>query len=260
MKRILAVVLCALLLVGLLAGCQKETSKTDLIVFAAASLEETLQTIKIQYEKDHQDIHIVFNFDSSGTLKTQIQEGADCDLFLSAAQKQMNELNVVLEDTRLDLLENKVALAVPEGNPKNIQSFEDLKKGLEDGSILMAMGNADVPVGQYTQKILTHFGLEEESLAQKGCLTYGSNVKEVTTQISEGVVDCGLIYSTDAVSAGLQVVDTATKEMCGQVIYPGAVLTTAKHQAEAKAFLKYLTGEAAGKVFEGVGFSPIKKS
>ena len=219
---------------------------------------------------DHPEVKIIFNFDSSGTLKTQIQEGADCDIFISAGQKQMNQLDItakpevntdgldfVLEGTRFDILENKVALAVPEGNPAGINSYDDLIAGLKDASIMLAMGNADVPVGQYTQKILKFFELVEEDLAAAGSITYGSNVKEVTTQVSEATVDCGIIYQTDAFSAGLTVVDTATAEMCGQVIYPAAVLNVAKNVEAAKAFLEFLTGDAADTVFEAVGFTPI---
>ena len=166
-------------------------------------------------------------------------------------------LDFVLQGTRINLLENKVALAVPDGNPKGIQSYDDLVAGLKDGSIMLAMGNSDVPVGQYTQKILAYYELDEAALAEAGSITYGSNVKEVTTQVSEAAVDCGIIYGTDAFSAGLTVVDTATKEMCGQVIYPAAVLNVSQHQEEAKAFLDYLTGPECDKVFEGVGFTPI---
>lgn len=218
----------------------------------------------------YQNVSIVFNFDSSGTLKTQIQEGVDCDIFISAGQLQMDQLDInaeadvntegldfVLADSRFDILENKVALAVPEGNPANINSYDDLKAGLESGSIMLAMGNADVPVGQYTQKILAYFGLSEEDLVAAGCVTYGSNVKEVTTQVSEAAVDCGIIYQTDAFSAGLTVVDTATAEMCGQVIYPAAVLNVSKNVEAAQAFLDYLTGDTADAVFEEVGFTPI---
>ncbi len=243
----------------------------ELVVFAAASMTETLTEIAEQYKAVAPDVTLVFNFDSSGTLKTQIQEGADCDLFISAAPKQMNALDAskdadggnpdgldfVDSATRINLLENKVALAVPDGNPKGIQSYDDLVAGLKDGSILLAMGNSDVPVGQYTQKILAYFGLDEAELAKKGVLTYGSNVKEVTTQVREAAVDCGVIYGTDAFSAGLTVVDTATKEMCGQVIYPAAVLKVAKHAAAAKACLDYLTGPEAGSVFASVGFTPM---
>ncbi|MBQ7582925.1 MAG: extracellular solute-binding protein, partial [Lachnospiraceae bacterium] len=147
----------------------------------------------------------------------------------------------------------------PEGNPKGIGSYDDLAAGLKDGSILMAMGNEDVPVGQYTQKIFAYYDLNEEELAKSGVITYGSNVKEVTTQVKEGAVDAGVIYATDAFSAELTVVDTATPEMCGQVIYPAAVLNITKHEAEAKAFLDYLKTEEASKVFETVGFTPLNQ-
>ena len=168
-------------------------------------------------------------------------------------------LDFVLQGTRINLLENKVALAVPEGNPKNITSYDELAAVLQAGTVFLAMGNADVPVGQYTQKIFAFYGLDEEALANAGVLTYGTNVKEVTTQVSEAAVDCGIIYATDAFSAGLTVVDTATAEMCGQVIYPAAVLNITRHEAEAKAFLEYLTGPEASAVFEAVGFSPISE-
>ncbi len=160
------------------------------------------------------------------------------------------------ETLRINLLENKVVLAVPEGNPKGIESFDQLAELLKAGDVFMAMGNSDVPVGQYTQKILAFYGLNEEDLAKAGCLTYGTNVKEVTTQVSEASVDCGVVYATDAFSAGLDSVDAATAEMCGQVIYPAAVLNTAKLPRAAQAFLDYLTGEEAMAVFASVGFSP----
>lgn len=258
------------------ASAESETAKADeepieLIVFAAASMTETMNQIAELYKAAAPNVTIIYNFDSSGTLKTQIQEGADCDIFISAAPKQMNQLDsscdeeknpdrldFVLQGTRINLLENKVALAVPEGNPKNIQSYDDLAAGLKDGSVMLAMGNSDVPVGQYTQKILAYYELNEEELANAGVITYGSNVKEVTTQVSEGTVDCGIIYGTDAFSAGLAVVDTATKDMCGQVIYPAAVMNTTKHEDAARAFLEYLTGGEASAVFEAVGFAPIK--
>ena len=250
---------------------EPEAEPVELLVFAAASMTETLNQIAEIYQDVAPNVTLVFNFDSSGTLKTQIEEGADCDVFISAAPKQMNALDsskdadggntdgldFVLQGTRINLLENKVALAVPEGNPKNITSYDDLAAGLKDGTVLLAMGNADVPVGQYTQKIFTYYGLDEQALASAGVLTYGSNVKEVTTQVSEAAVDCGIIYATDAFSAGLTVVDTATAEMCGQVIYPAAVLNITRHEAEAKAFLDYLTGAEAAAVFASVGFSPI---
>jgi molybdate transport system substrate-binding protein len=252
------------------ASTAAASDKTEVIVFAAASMTETLNELKDTYEAEHGDVTIVYNFDSSGTLKTQIQEGAACDLFISAGQKQMNQLDSTADpsvntegldyvdsDSRIDLLENKVTLCVPEGNPAGIESFDQLAEALESRSVLLAMGNSDVPVGQYTQKILAYYGLDEDTLAGDGCITYGTNVKEVTTQVSESSVDCGVIYCTDAYSAGLTVVDSATAEMCGQVIYPAAVLKTAAHAEQAQAFLDYLTTDAAMQVFESVGFSPV---
>ena len=273
MKKTLTLLL-TLAMLFTLAACGSSAApskgeKEEIIVFAAASMTETLNQVKDVYEKEN-NVTITYNFDSSGTLKTQIQEGADCDLFISAGQKQMNQLDLssdkeinkegldfVAGDTRLNLLENKVVLVVPEGNPKGIESFDDLAARLAEGSILMAMGNSDVPVGQYTQKILNFYGLDEEALAKSGVITYGSNVKEVTTQVSEGSVDCGIVYCTDAFSAGLTVIDSASKDMCGQVIYPAAVLKTAKNHDAAKAFLDYLTGSEAMAIFEAVGFSPV---
>ena len=241
----------------------------ELIVFAAASMTETMNQLKEMYEQNNPNVTVTYNFDSSGKLLTQIKEGADCDLFISAAPKQMNAmdgsligdaeknpdgLDLIVTDSRVDLLENKVTLTVPEGNPKGIESFDQLAQLLKGGDVLLAIGNSDVPVGQYTQKIFAYYGLDESAMTD--CLTYGNNVKEVTTQVSEAAADCGIIYATDAFSAGLEVVDSATAEMCGQVIYPAAVLKDEKEEA-ARAFLAYLETDAAMTVFERVGFSAV---
>ena len=286
MKKFLSLLLAGLLL-GSLAACGTPASSAapqataapastetagepvELVVFAAASMTETLTEIAEDYKEIAPNVTLTFNFDSSGTLKTQIQEGAACDVFISAGQKQMDQLDAaaapavntegldfVAQGTRLNLLENKVTLCVPEGNPAALTSFDDLATKLSAGDILLAMGNSDVPVGQYTQKILAWYGLDEAALAEAGVLTYGTNVKEVTTQVTEASVDCGIVYGTDAFSAGLTPVDTATAEMCGQVIYPAAVVNTSAHPQEAQAFLDYLSTEEAMAVFEAVGFAP----
>lgn len=259
MKKTTSTILLAALLLALPACGGEKPRSGELTVFAAASLTETLTELKTLYEKDHPGVTITYNFDSSGTLLTQIQEGADCDLFLSAAPKQMNaleEAGALAQGSRIDLLENQVVLCVPEGGPKGIESFDALAQALKDGDILMAMGNNDVPVGQYTQEILVYYGLNEEALAAAGHITYGSNVKEVVTQVREGSVDCGVVYATDAFSAGLAAADSATPDMCGRVIYPAAVLKQSKHQEAAQAFLDYLKTGAAMEVFEKVGFTP----
>ena len=283
MRKLFALLIAAVMVLSLAACAAPATEETaapeetvpeaepvELIVFAAASMTETMNQIAEMYKTVAPNVTLTYNFDSSGTLKTQIQEGAECDLFISAGQKQMNQLDItadpevnadkldfVLEGTRINLLENRVTLCVPEGNPKDIKSFDDLADKLKEGSVLMAMGNSDVPVGQYTQKILAFYGLDEEKLAKDGVITYGTNVKEVTTQVTEASVDCGVAYCTDAFSAGLTPVDYATKEMCGQVIYPAAVLNVSKNQEAAKEFLAYLQTDEAMKVFEAVGFAPV---
>ena len=283
MRKLFAMLIAAVMVLSLAACAAPATEETaapeetvpeaepvELIVFAAASMTETMNQIAEMYKAVAPNVTLTYNFDSSGTLKTQIQEGAECDLFISAGQKQMNQLDItadpevntdkldfVLEGTRINLLENRVTLCVPEGNPKDIKSFDDLADKLKEGSVLMAMGNSDVPVGQYTQKILAFYGLDEEKLAKDGVITYGTNVKEVTTQVTEASVDCGVVYCTDAFSAGLTPVDYATKEMCGQVIYPAAVLNISGNQEAAKEFLAYLQTDEAMKVFEAVGFASV---
>ena len=213
---------------------QDTAEPVNLIVFAAASLQESLNQAIAAYEAVNESITIVPTYDSSGTLKTQIQEGADCDVFISAAPKQMNQLDAqggeensegldfVDSATRLNLLENKVILAVPEENPKGVETFDQLAELLKSGEIMLAMGNSDVPVGQYTQKIFSYYRIDEAAVATH--LTYGSNVK---------------------------VVDKATADMCGQVIYPAAVMKNSANPEADKAFLDFLSTD------EAVGFSPL---
>ena len=284
MKKLISLLLVLVMALSLAACGNKADDKTngddqqtsdetvELTVFAAASLTESLTAIGEKYMAENQNVKLSFNFDSSGKLLTQIKEGAVCDLFISAAPKQMNALDGTLKDnadknpdgldmlaagSRIDLLENKVALAVAEGNPKDIDSFDKLAELLKSGDVKLAIGNSDVPVGQYTQKIFTYYDIDENAVADK--LTYGSNVKEVTTAVSESTVDCGIIYASDAYSAGLTVAATATADMCGQVIYPAAVLNTSAHQEAAAAFLTYLQGAEASAEFEAVLFTPLSK-
>ena len=289
MKKQWAVMMATVLISGMVAGCggkqeapaesttakaettaaetestkaEEETTKveteeaageqTELIVFAAASMTETLTESADMYEEINPNVKIVYTFDSSGTLKTQIQEGADCDIFISAAQKQMNQLDstadpsvntegldFVLQGTRFNLVENKVVLAVPNDNPADIQNYEDL--GTDKLSLICT-------------EILTNLGIMEK-LESESKITYGSNVKEVTTQVKEASVDCGIIYATDAFSAELTVVDEAEEGQCAQVIYPAAVLNISQNQEEAQTFLDFLTTDECAKVFESVGFS-----
>ncbi|MCI8814114.1 MAG: molybdate ABC transporter substrate-binding protein [Lachnospiraceae bacterium] len=248
---------------------QEEETVTPMTlhVFAAASMTETLEKIQEMYKEEEPGVSLAFSFDSSGTLKTQIQEGADCDVFISAAQKQMDQLDIeadasvneegldfVVEDSRVNLLENKVVLVVPEGNPAGIESFEDLGA---DKLKLLALGNEDVPVGQYSVEILNTLGILDE-LEADNKITYGSNVKEVTTQVAEATVDAGIIYATDAFAAGLDTVAEAGSDLCKPAIYPAAVMKGAQYPAEAQAFLDYLQTDACMEVFEEVGFKRVR--
>lgn len=278
MKKFIALTISVLMAFSLVA-CGTSASNTsappssktmaepvELTVFAAASMTETLNKVIELYKTVAPNVTIIPTYDSSGTLMTQISEGAICDLFISAAQKQMNALDVTKDensnpdkldfinpDTRINILENKVVLVVPEGNPANITKFADVSNAR-----LIALGNSDVPVGSYSLDVLSYLKLDVKQLESVGKITYGSNVKEVTTQVSEGTVDCGIVYATDAYSAGLTVIDTATTDMCKQVIYPAAVLRASKNAEAAKAFLDFLKTDKAVAIFENVGFMAVK--
>lgn len=293
MKKIIALLLSALLCVGLLAACGSNSSNEpagssagsggasapvadnlsgEINVYAAASLTESLDQIIAKFTEAHPNVTITPNYGSSGTLVDQIKEGAACDIFISAASKQMNQIDVtadaevntdgsdfVVQGTRLDLLENKCVLAVPEGNPAGINSFDDLKAAFDQPDFLFAMGGESVPVGAYTQKIFAFLGLDEAALAAAGKITYGEDVKGVTSAVSEATAKAGVIYGSDAYSAGLTAVDTATEEMTGgKVIYPAAQISTGTNPELAAAFLEYLQGAEAGAIFESVGFATLK--
>jgi len=275
MKKILSLVMTLAMFAILAAGCgstaaapaAQPTTKAEpveLTVFAAASMTETITQIQALYKTAAPEVTLIINFDSSGTLKTQIEEGADCDLFISAAQKQMNALDItsdkntdkldlIIPETRTNILENKVVLVVPEGNPGGINAFEDINT---DKVSMIALGNADVPVGQYAQEIFTNMGVWD---ALQSKITFGSNVKEVTTQVSEKAVDCGVVYATDAYSAGLTAVAEAPAgSLKTPVVYPAAVTRSSKHAEAAQAFLDYLQSDACSAIFEKVGFTVVK--
>lgn len=284
MKKYRLQAMAAVLLGTVLTGCgvQKEAEQKEengqkpkeVIVFAAASMTETLTELEKIYENANREnpVDLIFNFDSSGTLKTQIAEGAPCDIFISAGEKQIDALDkqadtqknpegldFLVEGTRRDFLENEVVLCTAEGNPGDIAGFDDLMEKLPQQELLLAVGNSDVPVGQYTEKIFAYYDVSQEELAKDGKITYGTNVKEITTQVAEGSVDAGIIYRTDAYSAGLEVKDRASEEMCGRVLYPAAVINTGKETEEAKKFLEFLEGEEAEKIFTKVGFRTVNE-
>ena len=285
MKKFFSLLLALSLALSLTAcGGSTDTADTDaddatetaaepveVVVFAAASMDATLTEIAGLYRDVAPNVELIFTFDSSGTLRDQILEGATCDLFISAGQAQMNALDaadttgtntagndLVYSDTRVDFVENKVVLAVPDDNPAGIESFQDLAT---DKLSLLCLGNEDVPVGSYSLEILDTLGIDIAQLEADGKVTYASNVSEVANQVKEGAVDAGIIYATDAFTYELTRVDEATADMCSQVIYPAAVMKSASGeaaQAAAQAFLDYIrTDSAAVAVLEGVGFTVL---
>lgn len=241
----------------------KPEDQVELIVFAASSMTGTLNNIIKMYKALAPNVTISINFDSSGTLKSQIEEGADCDIFISAAQKQMDALDIsagrdanpqgldlILPGTRFDLVSNSVVLVVPEGNPSGVTSFEDVAT---DKVSLIALGNSDVPVGQYSSEIFTSIGLWELLLSNQK-ITYGTNVKEVLAQVADGAVDCGVVYSTDAAAADVEIIASAPSGSHKDITYPAAVLAVSDEAEAAQTFLKYLMTDECSDVFESAGF------
>ncbi len=252
-RKIRTLLTLVFVLCHLVGNAALAESKVELNVFAAASLTESLTQIADLYKAAQPDVVLTFNFDSSGTLQTQIESGAAADVFLSAAQKQMNALEeggYILDGTRKDLLNNKVVLIVPEGSTLGLKSFEDVAG---DAVKLVALGNSDVPVGQYAQEVFTTLG-SWDAISAKASL--GANVKEVLSQVESGAVDCGVVYATDAATAkGVTMVAEAPEGSHKPVVYPGAVLKSSANADAALAFLDFLSTPDAAKVFELAGFT-----
>lgn len=270
MKKFLCVLTSALLAMMIAVGCSsgkinKNTgASTQLYVFAAASMTETMNKIADMYKDVDPSVEVVCNFDSSGTLKSQIEEGADCDVFISAAQKQMDQLDAtkdteanpegldfIDDSTRFNLVSNSVVLIAPAENPSDVTGFDSLDS---DKVNLIALGNSDVPVGQYAEEIFKYMGIWD-SLNSDSKITFGTNVKEVLAQVEEGAVDCGVVYSTDAaISDKVKVIETAPEGSHKPITYPAAVLKASKNEQKAEEFLDYLKTDDCSAVFEAAGF------
>jgi molybdate transport system substrate-binding protein len=264
LRRCAVVVLSLLLLLVQFASYGFAADKT-ITVFAAASMTESLNKIAEMYRGVEPGVEIVFNFDSSGTLKTQIQEGAECDIFISAGQKQMDQLDItadpkantekldfVRSGSRFNIVSNKVVMITPKGVSKGISDFKD---AATDKVSLIALGNSDVPVGQYSEQIYKHLGLWD-SMNEAKKISFASNVKEVLAQVAAGAVDCGVVYSTDAAASdAVEIVASAPEGSHAPITYPAAILKNAKDAAAAEAFVSYLKGADATSVLTGMGFA-----
>ena len=229
--------------------------ETEILVAAAASLKNAYEEELIpMFEAQYPGVTVKSTYDSSGKLQTQIEEGLEADVFMSAAKKQMKALDeegMIDSDSIVDLLENKIVLIVPTGSDKGIQSFEDIVKADS-----IALGDpASVPAGQYSEEALTNLGLWDQI---QNKTSFGTNVTEVLNQVAAGSADAGIVYATDAASMADQVevvAEAPEGSLKTRVIYPVAVVKDSANAEVAANFVEFLTTDEAMKVFEAYGFS-----
>ena len=261
MRKKLSLILALSTLLGLLVGCEgKKTKEEDvqkiITVAAAASLKNCLDDELIPiFEEKYKDIKIQTTYDSSGKLQSQIEAGAEVNVFISAAIKQMNSLNeagLILEDSISELLENKIVLIVPKDSDKEINTFEEIAKAEK-----IALGDPEsVPAGQYAKEAFENLNMWDE-VSKK--VSLGTNVTEVLTWVSEGSADAGVVYSTDAVSNDkVEVIAEAPKDSVSKVIYPIGIVKDRKKDPQAKLFVEFLKSGEAMKIFESYGFVESK--
>lgn len=248
-------------------GCNKEATKREVIIFAAASMTESLNAIKGKFESLDPSMELLINYGGSGKLRDQINQGAKCDIFISAGQSQMNGVSAhIQEGTRKDILENQVALVVKEG--VEINTFDDLKTTLEailadsgESSFRLGIAQPSVPVRDYSDQILNSLlGVTDAAsqLIAKGVVVEGADVKAVTTSFSQGATDVALIYKSDAYSAGLSYKALAGEDLCSRCIYPSAILSRASDKEATDLVYTYITESSYAKSqFELVGFKAL---
>ncbi|ERI95100.1 molybdate ABC transporter, periplasmic molybdate-binding protein [Clostridiales bacterium oral taxon 876 str. F0540] len=258
MKKIVTLVLSVLCLAFFLTGCSNSRveRQSTITIAAAASLKNCMdEKIIPMFKQKYPDMNIQTTYDSSGKLQWQIEEGASIDVFVSAAMKQMDELNkkdLIDKESIIKLLENKIVLVVPLNNPKNISTFQDVLKADK-----IAVGDpASVPAGQYAKEVLTNLKVWGEA-SKKTSL--GTNVTEVLNWIAEGSADAGIVYSTDVASnKKVKIIEEAPEGTVSKVIYPAGIVRASKHKDSSKKFLEFLKSDEAKKVFESYGFTPSK--
>ena len=293
MKKIIALIISAIFVLGLLTACGggnsgggetpepagsgnaggdviEDTLSGELNIYAAASMTESLDKVIGLFNELHPNVQVNANYQSSGDLVKAIKAGGVCDIFISAGAKQMNQIDItadaeintdgsdfVVQGTRFKMLQNMCVLVVPDDNPAGLTSFDDLKNAFANPEFLFAKGGAEVPVGEYTTAIFEFLGIDETAV--EGQINYCENVKAVQAAVKEGATQAGVVYATDAYSAGLTVVDTATDEMTGKtVIYPAAQISTGENPEAAAAFMEFMQTPEASACFEEVGFTVLK--
>jgi molybdate transport system substrate-binding protein len=257
MKKFISVFLLIGIFLFVLSGCSSEGKQdTKIMIAAAASLKNVFDEKLIpEFEKDNQNIIVEATYDSSGKLQQQIKEGAPVDVFISAATKQIDELNnegYILEDSIKELLENKIVVIIPKDSNIEINNFEDLVKAEK-----IAIGDpASVPAGQYAKELLTSLNLWDRVQDK---LSLGTNVSEVLNWVKEKSADVGIVYSTDAYSTDeVKIVLEADENMVSKVIYPVGIIKSSKNIVNAREFIEFLQSEKANEIFAEYGFTPIK--
>ena len=264
-KRLLAVMLAGAMAAGMSTGSVQaataEDAGGDLYVFIAASLANAMDVIQKDFNEEYPDVNIFFNADSSGTLQTQIEEGSRCDIFFSAATKQMDALvdeELAEKDSVVDLLENKVVLIKPKDGETKVTGFENITDAAN-----IALAGEDVPVGQYSREIFKNLGIEDD--VNKMEINEGKNVTDVLASVSEGSNEIGIVYATDAASVADKVdiiAEAPEGSLQTPVLYPVGLTVDAEasdeEAAAAEAFLEYLQTEDAMKVFKEYGFAEYK--
>lgn len=235
--------------------------KGEVNTFIAASLSNAMEEIQKDFNETYPDVEILYNADSSGTLQTQIEEGARCDIFFSAADKQMNALvdeNLAKKDTVEDILENKVVLIKPKNGETKVTGFENITDAAN-----IALAGDSVPVGQYAREIFDNLGITDE--VNKMEINEGKNVSEVLAAVSEGSNEIGIVYATDAASVAdkVDVIAEAPADVLKTpVLYPVGLIedkeASEDDTAAAEAFLEYIKSDDAMKVFEKYGFTAYK--
>ncbi len=264
MKKTVSLLLIMIFLTSMTCGCSLNNIGSDkidneIIVFAASSLLEPFNDIQTKFNEKYPDVSVIYNFDSSGTLKKQIEAGAECNIFVSANKKCIDELTGSEIFSQKDLIQNEVVLVKSDIYDGKVLSFDEAINGMLNQEITLAVGNSNVPVGDYTMSIFENYGVRFQDLIDCQNVTFCSSAKEVVAQVNEGSVDLAVVYLTDARINELEIIDTADIEVCGEVLYPCALLgDDIKESANAELFYNFLSSDISNKIFEKYGFSLVK--
>jgi molybdate transport system substrate-binding protein len=252
--KILVSLIVVAMIMPLVSCTDKQGEDITLNISASAVLTDALAEVNELYVQKYSGIKIVNNFTSAGTIQSQIENGADCDVFFSANAKNMDNLEnkgLIIAETRENILSNLLVLIVPATNTKDIDSFIDLTGNAIN---LVAIGDpSTVSAGIYAQKLFELLDISQ-NLGEK--LILASTVREVLTYVETGNVDAGLVFLSDALtSESVTVVDTAPDEINSQIVMTAAVISASKNIEKSKEYLSFLSGTEAMAIFEKYGFT-----